>query len=70
MDNLNFCYWLQGFFELTNTETLTKEQVKIIKDHLALVFEKKTPFVKLDDSVDYTPISNTLFCNSKNPVSC
>lgn len=40
---LFFAYWLQGFFELSNSTTLTEEQVAMIKAHLALVFEKVTP---------------------------
>lgn len=39
----NFAYWLQGFFEIAGTDELTADQVKIVKDHLALVFEKVTP---------------------------
>jgi len=39
----DFCYWLQGYFELTNTTRLTDNQTEIIKDHLNLVFDKKTP---------------------------
>lgn len=35
----NFCYWLQGYLELTKEEDLTEDQVKIIKNHLNLVFE-------------------------------
>ena len=42
MKSENFVYWLQGFFELTDTEELTKEQVKMIKEHLQLVFDKQT----------------------------
>ena len=44
-----FCYWLQGFFEIeyasNNPEkvTLTSRQVETIKDHLKLVFNKQTP---------------------------
>ena len=38
-----FTYWLQGFFELSETKELTPEQVQIVKDHLALVLSKKTP---------------------------
>lgn len=38
----NFAYWLQGFAEL-NAEPPTPEQWQAIRDHLALVFEKKTP---------------------------
>jgi hypothetical protein len=36
----NFTYWLQGFFELSNADSLTKEQVATIKLHLAMVFDQ------------------------------
>jgi hypothetical protein len=42
MNSLEFAYWLQGFFELTNQKTLNETQVQIIKEHLNLVFEKTT----------------------------
>jgi hypothetical protein len=37
-----FCYWLNGFGELTN-ERPTAEQWKSIKEHLETVFRKVTP---------------------------
>lgn len=43
----NFCYWLQGYFEIGKEETLTKEQVEEIKNHLHLVFLKLTPTVEI-----------------------
>ena len=43
-----FIYWLQGFFEISNAETITKEQTEIIKNHLNLVFHHE-----IDPS--YTP---------------
>jgi len=34
-----FCYWLQGYFELTeNDGDLSSEQIKTIQNHLNLVF--------------------------------
>jgi len=42
----NFCYWLQGWFELSKTNggvTMNDDAVKMIEDHLKLVFEKVTP---------------------------
>ena len=33
-----FCYWLQGVFEVAKLEELDKEQTQIIKNHLGLVF--------------------------------
>ena len=37
-----FAYWLQGIAE-TNPAPPTAEQWQIIRDHLALMFEKATP---------------------------
>ena len=52
----NFVYWLQGYFEIndaagTSTTSVTpgtlkflsEKQLQVIKDHLKLVLEKKTP---------------------------
>ena len=38
MRSRDFCYWLQGYFELTDSHTLSNEQIKVIRDHLDLVF--------------------------------
>jgi len=42
MNERDFAYWLQGFFEMTESESLSSAQVKMIKEHLALVFDKQT----------------------------
>lgn len=39
----NFCYWLQGYFELVGPKTLDEKETKIVNDHLNLVFKKETP---------------------------
>ena len=41
MTPVNFCYFLQGYFEISEVDkeiTLTPEQVKMIRAHLNLVF--------------------------------
>lgn len=42
MKTTEFCYWLQGFFEISDVtdkeKALSPEQVKVIKNHLAMVF--------------------------------
>lgn len=43
MNAQDFCYWLQGFFEVANPQDMTAEQTQMVKDHLALVFHKVTP---------------------------
>ena len=43
MQSRDFAFWLNGFFELGGgADGLTKEQVELIKTHLALVFEHDT----------------------------
>lgn len=43
----NFCYWLQGYFELTpNRNELPEPQIKIIREHLQLVFNRVTTTVE------------------------
>jgi hypothetical protein len=45
MNSLEFAYWLEGFFELSTDDslkTLNEQQVKIIREHLQLVFDKVT----------------------------
>lgn len=50
MTGENFAYWLQGFFEISQSDSLTKEQVEEIKNHLKLVFNKITPTIY---TIDY-----------------
>ncbi len=38
MNSIDFCFWLQGCFEITETKELSREQIDIIKNHLNLVF--------------------------------
>lgn len=38
MTSRDFAYWLQGFFEISKANILTEEQLKIVKNHLNLVF--------------------------------
>jgi len=44
MNSESFTYWLQGFVELSESDAVPNEkQWLMIKDHLKLVFDKKTP---------------------------
>lgn len=38
----NFCYWLQGYFEIADTADLSKKQTRMIREHLGLIFTKVT----------------------------
>ncbi len=45
----NFCYWLQGYFEISESKELTEEQINIIKSHLELVFNKAPKMYRMPD---------------------
>lgn len=38
----DFCYWLQGFMEISGTKAIDKAQVAVIRKHLELVFANVT----------------------------
>jgi len=64
-----FAYWLQGFMEMADPKELNKNQTQQIKDHLKLVFDKKTPEVSLpmiqrEEPFRITPY--TITCDDNN----
>ena len=64
----NFVYWLQGVLEIADPKQLDEIQIKIIKDHIALVLKKQTP--------TYTTITPPIttfgptICNHPNMCFC
>ncbi len=39
MTSRDFCYWLQGFFEITKEVNMNASQIEVVKKHLAMVFK-------------------------------
>lgn len=39
MTSRDFCYWLQGFFEVSQAKEVTADQAQIIRNHLNMVFK-------------------------------
>lgn len=39
MDTTQFCYWLQGLFELAEPVVLDARQTELVRRHLAMVFQ-------------------------------
>lgn len=70
----NFCYWLQGYFEIEGNQprhpehqdTLNSSQIKMIKEHLQQVFLYKQTSVKVDKfdfgSLDLSKPGSTVVC--------
>jgi hypothetical protein len=68
MTSRDFCYWLQGFFELQGgNQALTPEQIQIIKNHLKLVF-----LHEIDPSYSDNKVVQQIFQNihdGKDPLN-
>lgn len=58
-----FCYWLQGLFEMADIEELDAKQTAILKRHLNMVFEH---IAHLDEK-DQPPVHSPAGAFSYNP---
>lgn len=72
MKATEFCYWLQGYFELDQASTkpgnaLTGEQVEVIQRHLALVF--KHDIDPQAGPPEYQQVLNNIHNGSNKPNS-
>lgn len=39
MTSRDFCYWLQGYLEISTAKTMSETELECVKKHLALVFK-------------------------------
>lgn len=62
MTSRDFAYWLQGFFEITETKKIDEKQTEIIKKHLNLVF-----FHEIDPSYSDDPKKQEQMNQIHNP---
>lgn len=70
MTSRDFCYWLQGYFEVADADNLgismTDKQVQMIKNHLSLVFKHE-----IDPSMgdkNHQNELNKIHSSNKNPL--
>lgn len=61
MKSVEFCYWLQGLFELGNPTSLDAVQTDLVKRHLAMVFKHEIDpsYGKADAQTALSAIHNT-----------
>ena len=70
MKATEFCYWLQGMFELGDVKTLNEDQTEKVKNHLNMVFfhdidktyPQGTELQKLHDGTTIPSIHTKLRC--------
>jgi hypothetical protein len=66
----NFCYWLQGYMELTHAKNLNASQFQIIQDHLNLVFNKVTPDRDIIKDLIWPDVHNPVYSPPKEVSYC
>jgi len=57
MKSRDFCYWLQGVFEVANPQELSVQQTTLIKKHLAMVFAHEID-PSMGDEAEQTRLNN------------
>lgn len=62
MTSRDFCFWLQGYFEIGDSSELDVAQVNMIKRHLALVFKHE-----IDPSIGGNAIEMQTIHDGKPP---
>ena len=60
MTERDFCYWLQGFFELNKPESLTVEQTTEVRKHLYNVFQHDCENIKMSPVTREFYVEDTL----------
>jgi len=70
MNSIDFCYWLQGYFEISDAKEITPTQLEVIKNHINLVFKHEID--PLRDSQTSTPASilNSIHSLNDSLVRC
>jgi hypothetical protein len=58
MNTIDFCYWLQGYFEVSGDTEISSEKVEIIKNHLDLVFKHEIDPLRESETTTPTEVLN------------
>lgn len=67
MNSIDFCFWLQGYFEISGSNELTPAQVGFIKNHLSLVFKHEIDPLREKESEIAPSLLNELH-NGNDPL--
>lgn len=58
MNTVDFCFWLQGFFEISGNTEINAKQAEIIKNHLNLVFKHEIDPLRESETTTLTSVLN------------
>ena len=71
MNSIDFCYWLQGYFELQEgDEPLTAKQIEVLKNHLSLVFKHEIDPLRESQTPTPASVLNNIHSGNDNLLRC
>lgn len=67
MTSRDFCYWLQGYFEIQSPKAIEEKELAMIKRHLNMVFAHE-----IDPSFDNVEVLRKIHGGSMDdvPITC
>lgn len=68
MNTIDFCFWLQGYFEISGETELSKEQVKVIRNHLDLVFKHEIDPLRENQTTTNASVLNNAHTPGNNDI--
>ena len=66
MNTIDFCFWLQGYFEISGGKEISQEQAEVIQNHLNLVFKHEIDPLRESETTTPTDKLNLLHNPSGN----
>ena len=67
MNAVDFCFWLQGYFELNGVTEINKHQAGVIQKHLTLAFEHEIdPLREKQSAPTKEEVDRLHHCNFNN----
>lgn len=70
MNSIDFCFWLQGYFEISKDKELNREQTDVIKNHLALVFKHEIDPLRNAESPNEASVLNQTHSGNDPLIRC
>ena len=64
MNSIDFCFWLQGYFEISEATELTSKQTQVVKDHLHLAFKHEIDPLREKQTTTPVSVLNTTHSHS------
>ena len=70
MNTIDFCFWLQGYFEMSEADHLDQNQTKILKEHLSLVFKHEIDPLRESETTTSFDVLNTTHSSNDSLIRC